>query len=209
MKKLFFISALLCASVALMAETELVDWSKVTLDSWGGGEKPVVTMADQVISIQIVSTPGWQWGNQVKITLGNVAEAGLSKDKEYKMSFTAVSDNDDCGGVTFKFFDNNQLFFTDVNYLKFSKTPYEFESEWLKLPEEAALTTNGTIVFDFGWDPAQTIKISKLSLLERESSTSVVNVVEGAVRSEKVMENGQLVIIKDGVRYNANGTVIK
>lgn len=211
MKKLALIATLF-VSVTLFAQTELVDFSKIKLDSWGDGHAvPVVTLENEVISIVLAgprTANPFQWDNQVKITLENVAAAGLSKDKEYKLSFTAVGSVGDCGGVTLKFFDDNQLFYTDANYLNFSSS-YNFESEWLKLGEEAPLATNGTIVFAFGWDPAQTVTISKLSLLERDASTAMVNVVENKVTSQKVLVDGQLIIIKDGVRYNANGTIVK
>ena len=210
MKKLALIATLF-ASVSLFAQNELVDFSKIKLDSWGDGHAvPVVTLENEVISIVLAgprTANPFQWDNQVKITLENVAAAGLSKDKEYKLSFTAVGSVGDCGGVTLKFFDDNQLFYTDANYLNFS-TSYNFESEWLKLGEEAPTATNGMIVFAFGWDPAQTVTISKLSLLERDIQTAVEN-VEGKVVSKKVIEDGQLIIIKDGVRYNANGTIVK
>ena len=209
MKKLALIATLF-ASVSLFAQTELVDFSKITLDSWGGSGAPEVSMADQVITIKIIATPGWQWGNQVKVGLTNVKDAGLSKDKEYKVSFHAEASTSDCSGVTFKMFDQPEgkpLFYTDKNYLDFS-APYDFESEWLKVTDDEQLGTNGVFVWDFGWDPAQTITISKLSLLERDIQTAVEN-VEGKVVSKKVIEDGQLIIIKDGVRYNANGTIVK
>ena len=65
MKKLFFFAALLC-SATLFAETELVDFSKITLDSWGGNGNPVMTLdkANQTISIELTAVGGNQWQNQ-------------------------------------------------------------------------------------------------------------------------------------------------
>ena len=210
MKKLSVFAALLC-SVTMFAQTELVDFSKISLDSWGDGHAvPVVTLENEVISIVLAGPrvgSEFQWDNQVKITLTNVAEAGLSKEKEYKLSFTAVGSVGDCGGVTLKFFDDNQLFYTDANYLDFG-TSYNFESEWLKLADDAPLATNGTIVFAFGWDPAQTVTISNLSFKERAASTAVDNVA-ASTKAVKVVEDGQLIIIKNGVRYNVAGQEIK
>ena len=210
MKKLALIATLF-ASVTLFAQTELVDFSKLTLDSWGGSGNPEVSLAGEVISIKIVGTPGWQWGNQVKVGIPSIAENGLSKDKEYKVSFHAESSTGDCSGVTFKMFDKpdgKPLFFTDKDYLNFS-APFDFDSGWLKVTDDEQLGSNGILVWDFGWDPAQTITISNLSLLERDASTAMVNVIENKVTSQKVLEDGQLIIIKDGVRYNANGTIVK
>ena len=206
MKKIFFLVALMSANVMASAQTELVDFSKITLDAWGGSGAPVMSKndVDKTISIQIVATPGWQWGNQAKITLGNVAEAGLDTTKLYKLSFHAEASTADCGGVTLKFFDNNQLFYTDANYLSFN-APYDFESEWI-MPKVAA--TNGTIVFDFGWDPAQTITISKLSFQEKAEATAIDNVNTNA-NAVKRIENGQLIIIKNGVRYNVAGQEVR
>lgn len=206
MKKIFFLSALLCASLMVSAHTELVDFSKISLASWGGNGDPVMGLDQQneTVSITIVATPGWQWGNQAKIILENVAEAGLDLNKKYKLSFHAEASTADCGGVTLKFFDNNKLFYTDIDYLNFS-SPFDFESDWLSPELEA---TNGTIVFDFGWDPAQTVIISNLSFLE-QGDESAIDAVVDAKKAVKVVENGQLVIIKNGVRYNAAGQEIK
>ena len=40
------------------------------------------------------------------------------------------------------------------------------------------------------------------------SATAITN-TESAMPVEKVIENGQLIIIKNGVKYNAQGTVVK
>lgn len=212
MKKLFFFAALLC-SATLFAETELVDFSKITLDSYGDAAHgaPVVKLAGEVITAEIKGNnypSAYQWDNQVKITLTNVASAGLSKDKEYKLSFTATASTNDCGGVTLKAFDNNQLIYRHQDIV-LNTTPFVYESEWVKLADDAALTTNGTIVFAFGWDPAQTVTISKLSFKERAATTAIESVQHSAISVQKVIENGQLVIIKNGVRYDVTGAQMK
>lgn len=43
---------------------------------------------------------------------------------------------------------------------------------------------------------------------EKDSETAVDNIEAGA-KAVKIVENGQLVIIKNGVRYNAQGTIVK
>lgn len=40
-------------------------------------------------------------------------------------------------------------------------------------------------------------------------TSAVENIQNSAISTQKVIENGQLIIIKDGVRYNANGTILK
>ena len=209
MKKIFSLFAAALFASAMFAQTELVDFEQLALDSWGGSGNPVMTLdkENKTVTIEIIATPGWQWGNQAKIILSNVAEAGLDHAKLYKLSFHAEASTADCGGVTLKFFDNNQLFYTDANYLNFS-APFDFESEWLQLGEEAATETNGIIVFDFGWDPAQTVTISNLSFLEKDATEGFEAVKDGA-KAQKMIENGQMVIIKNGVRYNAVGAQIQ
>lgn len=218
MKKVFFLVALMCASVAMMAETELVDWSKMAVETWGGSTYPeaAIDAANQKVTIEIKATPGWQWGNQVKLTLSNVATAGLDVNKEYQLSFTAVASTTDCGGVTLKYFDNNQLSYSGDNCteanrahsegcLALNTTPLNYQSEWIQ-PEAAA--TNATIVWDFGWDPAQTVTITNLSFKERTAATAIENAKVG-VGAVKTVENGQLVIIKNGVKYNVAGQEVK
>ena len=215
MKKVFFFAALLC-SVALFAETELVDFSKITLDSWGLNGNPDVTLdaGKQEIKVVIKAAGGDQWMNQAKITLDNVKTLDLNK--EYQLSFTAVSTSDNCTGVTVKFFDNNILSFSgkwctetervhSEGCLSLNTTPLNYQSEWIQ-PESAA--TNGMIVIDFGWDPAQTVTISKLSFKERAAATAIDNINAHAAAT-KTIEYGQLVIIKNGVRYNVAGQEVK
>ena len=43
---------------------------------------------------------------------------------------------------------------------------------------------------------------------EEQQATGMENAAE-ALKSEKRIENGQLIIIKNGVRYNAQGQVVK
>ena len=42
-----------------------------------------------------------------------------------------------------------------------------------------------------------------------EQTTGVENVQNSDIRSQKVVENGQLIIIKNGVKYNAQGQIVK
>ena len=42
-----------------------------------------------------------------------------------------------------------------------------------------------------------------------DQATGVENVQNSDIRSQKVVENGQLIIIKNGVKYNAQGQIVK
>ena len=50
---------------------------------------------------------------------------------------------------------------------------------------------------------------NQLVALEREDTTTGVDNVEATVAAKKAIINGQLVIVKDGVKFNAQGQVIK
>ena len=130
--------------------------------TWGQFENPEATWdkASQTLTIEIKEQSEWQWGNQVFFSTGITT---LDTSKEYQISFTGTASTDDCGEVTFKAFDDNSLVFLDQN-LSFTTTPYNYVSEWAT-PLETS--TNGCIVFDFGWDAAQTVTITNISIKER------------------------------------------
>lgn len=208
MKKLFSLfTALACAGMMMATETELFSHEQTEVSSSGGAGDPIVTPvpATESYTVELVGTPGWQWGNQAKIKLNNVSATGLDVNKEYKLSFHAEASTTDCGGVTLKFFDDNELFYTGANYLNFG-TPVDFESEWIK---PTKTETNATIVFDFGWDPVQTITLSNFSFKVRDIETAIDEVESQKVESKKIIEDGKLIIIKNGVRYDATGQVIR
>ena len=50
---------------------------------------------------------------------------------------------------------------------------------------------------------------NQLVALEREDTTTALDNVEATVTPVKAIVNGQLIIIKNGVQYNAQGQVIK
>ena len=52
------------------------------------------------------------------------------------------------------------------------------------------------------------LTISGTMPVEDEPATSVDN-LNGAVAPVKMIENGQLIVIKDGVKFNAQGAVVK
>lgn len=50
--------------------------------------------------------------------------------------------------------------------------------------------------------------IDNIYFYEPEEQTAIVNIYEDTVKTEKVIENGQLIIIREGARYNAMGQAL-
>jgi len=207
--------ALLCSAVAVAETRELFSHEQTEVSSSGGAGDPdiVPQPGNESYRIDIVGTPGWQWGNTVKIKLNNVSAQGLSPDKMYKLSFTAVSDNDDCPKVSLRFFDDNVLFYTDEDFLSFSTTPFRYESDWLSMADETQTETNATILWDFGWAPQQTITLSNFSFLETDKApgggTALKSILTSDVKSLKFIRNGQLYFLRDGKTFNAVGAEVR
>ena len=58
--------------------------------------------------------------------------------------------------------------------------------------------------------PAQAPKGSHARIVEREDNTTEIeSIMQSATSIQKVLRNGQLIIIRNGVEYNANGQMIK
>ncbi|MCQ2323936.1 MAG: hypothetical protein MJZ53_03685, partial [Paludibacteraceae bacterium] len=74
-----------------------------------------------------------------------------------------VASTADCGLVTFKAFDNNQIAMANQT-ITVTDQVQTWTSEWTKAP---AATANGLMVWDFGWDPVQTVTITNISVKER------------------------------------------
>lgn len=208
MKKFLLTCAafLLCAGMS-MAQTELFDIENITIDTWGDKTAPeTMTDTDQgTISIRIFGADGFQWGNQVKITMSNVAGSGLDLDKQYRLQFTAIAGTDDCGGVTLKMFNNNESgkeMVYENQSLAFSTTPYDFDSGWIS-PSKADV--DGMIVFAFGWDPAQEIVLSNISFLEKDGTTNVNEASASSPSVYKVIENGEILIVTPQGKYTLLG----
>ena len=65
------------------------------------------------------------------------------------------------------------------------------------------------MVLDFGFAKKDNvIQIYGVSIVEKDAATAIDN-VENDVKAVKTIENGQLVIIKNGVRYNVAGQEMK
>lgn len=172
MKKIFlFVSALfLSATLFAQEENELFVAANASVDhTWGQFENPEATWdaVTGTFTIEIKQQSEWQWGNQVFLATGITT---LDVTKEYQVSFDIVASTADCGGVTFKAFDDNQIAWANQN-IAVTNVAQTWTSEWTKAP---AATANGLMVWDFGWDPAQTVTISNISIKERASQAPPV-----------------------------------
>ena len=92
---------------------------------------------------------------------------------------------------------------------------YNLKSDW---PSVDGLTREGANIkltmgegdkvpgdYTFTWNYAE----GKLTVTFPTGSTSALDNADAVVKAVKVMENGQMYIIKNGVKYNAIGTMIK
>ncbi|MCQ2342545.1 MAG: hypothetical protein MJZ75_03505 [Paludibacteraceae bacterium] len=204
LKKLFsFVSALFLSATlfAQAGETELFVAANARVENtWGQFESPEATWdaPSGTLSIEIKAQSEWQWGNQVFLATGITA---LDVTKEYQVSFDIVASTADCGEVTFKAFDNPQIAWADQN-ISVTNVVQTWTSEWTKAP---AATANGLMVWDFGWDPVQTVTITNISVKEREVPSALPTLFDDGVKGNKFMHNGRLIIRKNGKRYNAVG----
>ncbi|MCQ2328892.1 MAG: hypothetical protein MJZ59_06075 [Paludibacteraceae bacterium] len=172
MKKIFlFVSALfLSATLFAQEENELFVAANASVDhTWGQFEWPEATWdaPSGTLSIEIKTQAEWQWGNQVHFATGITT---LDVTKEYQVSFDIVASTADCGAVTFYAFDVTRIAEADQK-IAVTNVAQTWTSEWTKAP---AATTNGMMVWDFGWDPAQTVTITNISIKERESQAPPV-----------------------------------
>ena len=172
MKKIFTLIAALTLCVGLFAqagETELFVAANASVDhTWGQFENPEATWDAQsgTLSIEIKAQGEWAWGNQVFLATGITT---LGTDKEYQVSFDIVASTADCGGVSFKAFDDPQIVLAYQN-IAVTNVVQTWTSEWTK---PGAETANGLIIWDFGWDPAQTVTITNISIKERDAQAPV------------------------------------
>ena len=165
MKKLFFLTALLCASVMSFAA---IDWNSIDFlgDGAGGGAysnkyKVAVGEGQSVVNIQ---KPGW------------AAEAGIYTTFPAGISSCSLGDGNyaiDGAGIV------------------------------LYLSAFTAQVTEVTVVDALG---SYTFYVYFVD--GAEIPTAISHVADGA-KAIKMIEDGKLIIIKNGVRYDATGQVIR
>ena len=88
--------------------------------------------------------------------------------------------------ITYKQYDNGVVTTPEINVSETDAT-YQLVAEG----------TSGQLYYEY-------VQVA----LPKPTATSVENVEDG-VKAQKMIENGQMVIIKNGVRYNAQGAVLK
>ena len=166
MKKIFFLSALLCASMMTFA----IDWSSVEWlgDGAGGGayaEKYKLAAAEgqEVVNIQ---------------QFGAATEPGI-----YTRFQAAIKEE---GGCTLP----------DGKYMLDGSGMLLYLSAFTQKETEVKVTTADDKEYVF-------------QVFFVDGASTAVETVAAPAKTMKVVENGQLVIIKDGVRFNAAGQQIQ
>ncbi len=206
MKKIFsFVSALFLSATlfAQEAETELFVAANASVDhTWGQFENPEATWdaVTGTFTIEIKAQAEWQWGNQVFLATGITT---LGTNKEYQVSFDIVASTADCGQVTFKAFDDNQIAWANQD-INVTDQVQRWTSEWTQAP---AATTNGLMVWDFGWDPAQTVTITNISIKERASQAPAPYLFVDGIVTINELKDGETIYFQyftyvDGKRVN-------
>ena len=154
--------------------------------------------ATKTATVNIANDKDAQWRAQVKYH-GRKAQAGHFYDVAFKMKANA-----DITGITVKYQDNAQMLYEDQSISLTKDKEFVYEKKDL-----AGIAGNGIMVFDFGFaKKGNSIQIYGVSIVEKNYATGIEN-AENEVNAVKTIENGQLVIIKNGVRYNAAGQAVK
>lgn len=167
---------------------------------WGEDNESYVTWdeASKTVTVNLVKGKDAQWQAQVWYQ-GSIAQAG----KLYDISVTFNSTKA-IGGVTLKY-ENNMEMIYDPNIALEANTPLVYERKDIEGKDNG----DGIMIFDFGFAPENTVvTISNISIVEKDPEEGIIN-TNAAVKTVKMIENGQVVIIKNGVRYNVLGTVIR
>lgn len=166
---------------------------------WGEDKESYVTWdeASKTVTVNLVKGKDAQWQAQIWYQ-GPIAQAG----KLYDISVTFNSTKA-IGGVTLKYENNVEMIY-DQNIALEANTPLVYEKKDIEGKDNG----DGILVFDFGYAPENTVvTISNISIVEKDPE-GIIN-TNAAVKTVKMIENGQVVIIKNGVRYNVLGTVIR
>lgn len=168
MKKIFsFVAAALLATSAMFAGENLFNPATTTLETWFGDANwqtetlstGVYDAETGVTTVNIAQAKDGQWKAQVKL---HTDLTELDATKQYDFAVT-LSSNVAFGGVTVKVFDNAEIFYRNDVQLNAN------ENVVVSGANLSGVTSNGIIVFDFGYAPeGAEINISGISLTESE-----------------------------------------
>ena len=150
--------------------------------------------ATQKATVTIAHDKDGQWKAQVKYK-GPKCKA----DKFYDLSLKMKA-NKAVPGITLKYQDNAQMVYEDQAIALQENVEFAYSKTDMQ-----GMTGNGILVLDFGHATAGTvIEIYEVLIVEKDNVEGIEDVKAG-VKAQKVIENGQLIILKNGIRYNVAG----
>lgn len=174
-----------------------------TTGNWAADDKSSASYnaANGAIKVNVVESKEADWQCQVKLNPGIV----FDENHTYAVAFKAKATND-VNNAIFKLNDAGAgIYYT--NFSLVANQEYQFSQE--AIDGAYGETRDNILVFDFGHSPANTvIEIYDLYIKATPKQTAVEN-VEADSAIQKVVENGQVYIIKNGVRYTVLGAAVK
>jgi len=214
MKKLFFLAATLVAALTINAEV-IYDWAGGVAANQVGSTTVKQESGDgsidlaSKITINSVQTPaikfgkGFSSGDPAKFNylIIKPAEGGFKANDVLK--FKAVVNTDDASkyaALRVRVDDNTELY-TSENVVNINGNATAVPTE---MSYKLAADADELHVGRYGNTGLFVVALS----VERGGGTAIDN-TEAEVKAVKTFENGQLIIIKNGVKYNATGAVIE
>lgn len=174
-----------------MVETFAQNSTEATWGNYNGAGIETPTCPDALYMLGNIENVGWTPGSGIAMTKNGNTFTGTA-------TFVAEGTNSVC---YFCFTSSNSTEWTDVNSNRFGTNGnIEADAAGVALTypgEKNATIVPGTYAITVDWD---TMTASAVSV-----STAIED-VEQSAKAVKMIENGQLIIIKHGVRYNALGT---
>lgn len=173
-----------------------------TGQGWAADNQSSAELVDGQLYVHLVLSKEGQWQSQIFLYPGFVFEPG----KKYSLDFD-LETNNQLGGVTVKIGDADEAYFysypNDNTFLANTDTHFssgEFEAK--ELDEAKRL-----IIFAFGWLPDGTeVRIHNIQI---KGEGAAVDNIAVPVKAQKVIIDGQVYIIRNGVRFNALGAQVQ
>lgn len=211
---LSFFAVVLFVTSAAVASENLYDASKAQLTKtwfatgagWAADNQSSAELVNGELLVHLVLGKEGQWQSQMFLYPGFVFEPG----KDYKLEFD-LETNNQLGGVTIKVgdSDNDAYYYSYPNDDVFlANADTHFIAEPISATADVA-EEKRQIIFAIGWCPAGTeVRIHNIEIVELGDETAVEN-VRTNTKTQKVVIDGQVYIIRDGVRYNALGAQVQ